>query len=341
MQFNEILIKNNLFRTDIKPWHNPIIQTNNINEGLLKQLRDNKYDITEKQYGIISSFNFSRKVFKSGKWTELSKIARGLFINNNTGDIIARGYEKFFNYNEGKFNTDDYLKDNVSYPVAVYRKYNGFLGILGIYEDTLLFCSKSTVGGVYADYFKNIFESEEHNLEYLKRFMKDNHICLIFEVIDYINDPHIVKYDRNKLILLDAIFLEEKFSNMNYETLQRIGKECNFFVKEKIKEIYNYEELNNFIQEEENDMKPQKEGWVLVDKNNYHFKLKCKWYKIWKNLRSLKDKIAHGKSINYSSLTNSLSTYFVNWCHKQDKEYIEKNSIIKLRDDFYEQTDYK
>ena len=88
-------------------------------------------------------------------------------------------------------------------------------------------------------------------------------------------------------------------------------------------------------------MKPQKEGWVLVDKNNYHFKLKCKWYKIWKNLRSLKDKIAHGKSINYSSLTNSLSTYFVNWCHKQDKDYIEKNSIIKLRDDFYEQTDYK
>ena len=232
MKFNEILIKNNVFRNDIKPWHTPAIKNNVIAEGLLKQLRDNKYDIIEKQYRNISSFNFSRKIFKSGKWNELSKIARGLFINNQTGDIVARGYEKFFNYNEGKFNTDDYLKNNISYPVAVYRKYNGFLGILSVCEDNFIFCSKSTVGGVYADYFKDIFESENHNVEYLKRFMQDNHICLIFEVIDPINDPHIVKYDRNKLILLDAIFLEEKFNNMNYETLQRIGKECNFFVKE-------------------------------------------------------------------------------------------------------------
>lgn len=337
MKFNEILIKNNVFRKDIKPWHTPVIQTNNINEGLLKQLRDNKHDIIEKQYGTVSSFNFSRKIFNSGKWNELSKIARGLFIDNQTGDIVARGYEKFFNYNEGNFNTDMFLKNNIKFPVTVYRKYNGFLGVLSVYEDNFIFCSKSTVGGVYANYFRDIFESENHNVEYLKRFMQDNHICLIFEVIDPVNDPHIVKYDKKQLILLDAIFLQEKFDNMNYETLHRIGKECNFFVKEKVYQIDNIESLIQFIHNEECDNTPQKEGWVLVDDNNYHFKLKCKWYKTWKYLRGLKDRISKGRYINPSSLTQAIENYFVNWCLKQDREYLEKMDIIKLREDYYAQ----
>lgn len=338
MKFNEILIKNNVFRENIKAWNYKLIKNNSEVEGLLKKLRDNKYDIFEKKYGKISSFNFNRKVFYSKKWNELSKLARGLFIDNQTGNIVARGYEKFFNYNEGNFNTDSFLKNDIVFPVSIYRKYNGFLGILSVYEDEFIFCSKSTVEGVYACYFKDIFESENHDIEKLKNFMKDNHICLIFEVIDIVNDPHIVKYDKNQIILLDAIFLEEKFKNMSYETLKRIGKDFNFFVKEKAKEIDNYEELIKFIKEEENNITSEKEGYVLVDKNNYHFKLKCKWYKIWKSLRGLKERIVKNKSINLSGLTSSIENYFVNWCYKQEKEYLENNSIIKLREDFYKQS---
>ena len=119
MKFNEILIKNNIYRNDIKPWHMPKKET--IIEGdLINKLRENHRDIFEKQYGKISSFNFSRKVFQTGKWNELSKIARGLFLDNETGQIVARGYEKFFNYKENNFNTDDFLQNNLNFPVSVY-----------------------------------------------------------------------------------------------------------------------------------------------------------------------------------------------------------------------------
>ena len=115
MKFNEILIKNNVFRENIKAWNYKLIKNNSEVEGLLKKLRDNKYDIFEKQYGKISSFNFNRKVFHSKKWNDLSKLARGLFIDNQTGNIkleMKQDETTDMNYSliatQGKFEVKDY-----------------------------------------------------------------------------------------------------------------------------------------------------------------------------------------------------------------------------------------
>lgn len=347
MKFNEIYIKNEVYNKELvssfkKETHNTI--NTPVSEGsLLDRLRKEKHNILEKVYGNISSFNFKKDVFFSAKWNELSKMARGLFLNNQTGEIIARGYEKFFNYKEDKFNSDNFLKENLVFPVQVYKKYNGFLGILSARNNEFIFHSKSTVEGDYPKYFQNIFEKNHNNNPYddkcnsLKRFMQDNHICLIFEVIDKDNDPHIIKYEKNEIILLDAVFLEENFKTMNYETLIQIGKDFNFKVKEKEFTFNDYNELMKFIIQEEINMTPQKEGYVIVDNNNYHFKLKCKWYKTWKFMRSLKDKVAKKRQFSTSCLTMPVMNEFIAWCKTQDNDYLLNTDIIKLRDKFYEE----
>lgn len=50
----------------------------------------------------ISSYNFTKNAFQNGVWDEITTKARGLFINTCTFEIVARGYDKFFNIKDRK-----------------------------------------------------------------------------------------------------------------------------------------------------------------------------------------------------------------------------------------------
>jgi len=67
------------------------------NRAFLKSLRKDK-SIQEKNLDKhVSSFNFKADVFNDSLWTEQNSKARGLFINTETSEIVARSYDKFFN----------------------------------------------------------------------------------------------------------------------------------------------------------------------------------------------------------------------------------------------------
>lgn len=61
--------------------------------------RKNKM-ISEKSFGNISSFNFTKRAFYDRAWNTQTVRARGLYINVPKQKIIARGYEKFFSISE-------------------------------------------------------------------------------------------------------------------------------------------------------------------------------------------------------------------------------------------------
>ena len=87
--------------------------------------------VSESKFGNISSFNFTRQAFRKGVWDNVTTKARGLFINTNTKKIVARSYNKFFNINEMPETQLIFLKSRFEYPVSVYKKYNGYLGLIG------------------------------------------------------------------------------------------------------------------------------------------------------------------------------------------------------------------
>lgn len=115
---------------------------------VVDKLRQNKRYIFEKQFGNISSFNFTRDAFYDKKWDEQTTKARGLFINTANGTVVARSYPKFFNINERAETRFNMLQYRFKFPVTAYVKENGFLGMVSYNPETddFFIASKSTPG---------------------------------------------------------------------------------------------------------------------------------------------------------------------------------------------------
>lgn len=102
--FNEHYIKNTVFyKSEVSKYMNVSLT----NSEFLDALRHNDYISEKKLKDNVSSFNFTREAFFNGIWDLQSVKARGLFINSNTADIVARSYDKFYNLEE--------ILDNPSY----------------------------------------------------------------------------------------------------------------------------------------------------------------------------------------------------------------------------------
>lgn len=338
------LTNNNYKYTEIK---NTIYNPNLIEEiniyNLIENLRNNKY-VFEKDLGNnISSFNFTKEAFYNKMWDKETTKARGLFIDIKNYKIVARSYNKFFKVAERKETTLDSLKENLIFPVNFYLKYNGFLGILSVYNDELFFASKSTNAGDYVEYFKNIFYKKYSNkqIEVLKDKLTKENLSAVFEVIDPFNDPHIIEYQEENLVLLDLIKNTTNFEKISYPDLQIFAQNNNISVKElayaasnidEFMSVYdkitaaNYKYKDSYI-----------EGFVIEDANAFMIKTKTAYYDKWKYLRNKMENALKNNKFNTKS-NNELEISFLNYLKEkyQDKKIdLESINIIQERHNFY------
>ena len=338
MPIKEISIRNTVFREKpVEPRFNPSYEAPK--GSLLERLHSSRNMIQEKAFGKISAFNFNHDVFNGGHWNDLTTKARGLFLDNTTGRIVARGFEKFFGYKEKQFNSEEFLKNTLKFPVSAYVKYNGFLGILGFDDNGFLFCSKSTVGGEFAQWFEKIFRKDDHRNEVLLDFMRKENVGLVFEVMDPVHDTHIVEYEKQEIVLLDIIRLEEEFKDSSYGELCEFAERFNFKAKEIYQWFNDWDDLRKFLElfSTNMDASRDKEGYVITD-GRYQFKLKGAWYKFWKWMRTVKDKIASGRSVNASGM-NAEATLFCGWAQRKGREYCATRDIISLRNEYEKETE--
>ena len=338
------LTNNNYKYTEIKNTiYNPnLIEETNI-YNLIENLRNNKY-VFEKDLGNnISSFNFTKEAFYNKMWDKETTKARGLFIDIKNYKIVARSYNKFFKVAERKETTLDSLKENLIFPVNFYLKYNGFLGILSVYNDELFFASKSTNAGDYVEYFKNIFYKKYSNkqIEVLKDKLTKENLSAVFEVIDPFNDPHIIEYQEENLVLLDLIKNTTNFEKISYPDLQIFAQNNNISVKElayaasnidEFMSVYdkitaaNYKYKDSYI-----------EGFVIEDANAFMIKTKTDYYDKWKYLRNKMENALKNNKFNTKS-NNELEISFLNYLKEkyQDKKIdLESINIIQERHNFY------
>ena len=338
------LTNNNYKYTEIK---NTIYNPNLIEEiniyNLIENLRNNKY-VFEKDLGNnISSFNFTKEAFYNKMWDKETTKARGLFIDIKNYKIVARSYNKFFKVAERKETTLDSLKENLIFPVNFYLKYNGFLGILSVYNDELFFASKSTNAGDYVEYFKNIFYKKYSNkqIEVLKDKLTKENLSAVFEVIDPFNDPHIIEYQEENLVLLDLIKNTTNFEKISYPDLQIFAQNNNISVKElayaasnidEFMSVYdkitaaNYKYKDSYI-----------EGFVIEDANAFMVKTKTVYYDKWKYLRNKMENALKNNKFNTKS-NDELEISFLNYLKEkyQGKEIdLESINIIQERHNFY------
>ena len=263
---------------------------------IVNELNHNR-DIIKKELGNgYYSFNFSRDVFFKKQWNDLTEIARGLFVHLPDGKIVARSYRKFFNLNENKATSLENVLARVKYPITAYHKYNGYLGLLSydFVNDDFFIATKSTNQGDYKNWFKKILEDKKYLTSKLKEYLKKYNCTFIFEVIDPINDPHIIKYKYRQVILLDIIYNEFQFKKDKYFDMASIAEYFGFLHKEVLLPLYNSTELEDFLKNFDNNY-ALIEGAVFEDANGYMFKYKTSYYKFWKEMRKLKDDFAKGR----------------------------------------------
>lgn len=299
----------------------------------------------------IVSLNFTRDAFQDGIWNDETIKARGLFINKVTGDIVARSYNKFFQYDE-TLETKEYVDNHLVYPLYISKKFNGFLGILSVYNNEFFIATKSTNDGKYCGYFKNIlnntiFKNEQETKE-LFNTLKENNCSAVFEVMDMENDQHIV-YEEQLLALLDFIpnSLDLRGIDKDVELSETLKNKINLksVVIAKNKKINSKEELDRFLQNmEDNEL----EGAVITDSNGFMWKFKTNFYRFWKTERNQLERILRGKEPRGVDRLNSLDAQekengFINFLKEftKDKTQEELEELLNTKSIIWFREQYK
>jgi len=356
--FTTVEIKNTVVNTTYENMSECAIIKEPVNvspedKSFLESLRANKH-IKESVCGSFSGFNFTRDAFLDNLWDSQTIKARGLFIKTkedapNYGHIVGRSYNKCFRLNERPETKLDNLGNSVTMPVRIYKKYNGFLGILGYDAETdeLLYLSKSTSGGSFAELFKEIFFEDigsrdvKNTLNGIKEHLKENNVSAVFEVIEPKKDPHIIEYSNRHIVLLDLVKNTVNFEKKGYEDVVSFALSFSFTVKDK---CFEFEEFLPFLEWIQATTSPENqeevEGYVVEDVNGFMFKIKSPFYGFWKHMRAIKESMMHkgGRDIRTGSLLTPEANEFYAWLKAQPLRQIRKD-IISLRKRYLTQKD--
>ena len=335
-------IKNDVYNRGLKLPMSGVtekVEFNTANELINEMIGHKFITVKECDYNLIS-LNFNREAFNKKKWNDLTIKARGLFVDKDSGEVKIRSYNKFFNFGERHVNLG-YLNKYATYPIRVFKKYNGFLGLASVVNNEVVLTSKSVTSGKYKDIFQNIWDKVESGVkELLKQTMIENNCTAVFEVVSPEYDPHIIKYDKEHLYLLD--FIENKLDldthNIDLEFSENLMKRVEFSSdlltkKEELTRLENYDELYNFLHEKTMSLE-EFEGYVLCDNSGFMFKFKLPYYILWKTRRAWLERyrsvLAKGKKVEVTEKDEH--RHFKKFLLKLGKDKLEGLSIIDVRE---------
>ena len=335
-------IKNSVYNKGLKlPMSGAVekVEFNTANELINEMIRNQFINVKECEHNLIS-LNFNREAFNKKKWNDLTIKARGLFVDKDSGEVKIRSYNKFFNFGERHVNLG-YLKKYATYPIRAFKKYNGFLGLASVVNNEIVLTSKSVTSGKYKDIFQDIWNKVESEVrELLKKTMIENNCTAVFEVVSPEYDPHIIKYDKEHLYLLD--FIENKLDldthNIDLEFSENLMKKVEFSSdlltkKEELTRLENYDELYNFLAEKAKSLE-EFEGYVLCDNSGFMFKFKLPYYNLWKTRRAWLERyrsaLAKGKKVEVTEKDEH--RHFKKFLLKLGKDKLQELSIIDVRE---------
>ena len=292
----------------------------------------------------LYSLNFTSRVFHKRLWNESTVQARGLFVDRLTGDVKLRSYNKFFNLNEHSETELNNLANTLVFPVEIRTKENGYLAILGVINDELIFASKSTTEGVHVDLFKKLFQKLPEGLqEEIKELLERNNCSMMFEVISQ-EDTHIIKYDQDHLYVLDMIqntldvngkHIDVSFSRERLAELDSILKKYDtqlISIVKTVQQVNTMDELSNIINKELNSHH-ESEGFVLVDSNGFMTKFKGPYYNTWKYRRNriLEPYQQNGK-IPYENCKNEDDRKFADFLSTLEYDAVCKSTLLNIKE---------
>lgn len=146
-------------------------------------------------------YNYTQECQFSKSWDDVTKMCRGLIVNKDTREIVARPFTKFFNYEEHLAN-GDVLPTEMP---KIYPKFDGSLGILYWIDDEPFIATRGSFVSDQA-LWATKFINKPEVFQWVKNL--DRKKTYLFEII-YPENRVVVSYGtREELILLAVIDTE-------------------------------------------------------------------------------------------------------------------------------------
>ena len=234
--------------------------------------------IAEHRYGNMVGYKYTTNTVYSEEWDNVSLHARGIVFDENTGKVLARPFDKFFNLGEmlnsetGELSAigedvEEHLGfKNLSgdYKHQKFRVMDKLDGSLGILFWTGAYWYVKTAGSFESDQAKWANEWFAKNVN---QTLLDQSKTYLFEII-YDEDKHPIEYDFQGMVLLGIIDTDTGVEEPLSEIL-RVSDELRIRHAEVI-------ELNDFdeVVEYAKKLPKTKEGVVITFENGFKLKVK-------------------------------------------------------------------
>ena len=205
----------------------------------------------------ISIWNYSRKCQYDNKWDEITKQCRGLILDQE-GNVIAKGFDKFFNIEEHK---PDEIPNE---PFEVFEKLDGSLGILFWYEGKWILTSKGSLTTEQEIKGKEILDSK-YNVHPIPK----GYTTLV-EII-YPQNRIVCNYGDDVSLVVLSMISNASGKELEYNSLKLIGEETNMPLVKVYDGISDYKTLKSMIDKD-------REGYVVKFINGFRIKVKGEEY---------------------------------------------------------------
>ena len=312
-------------------------------EGLLHRQTHPTLDLT--------IWNYSPRVQYERLWDDITMQCRGL-VTNSKGDIVAKPFKKFFNYEEHKpeeIPNEDYV---------VYEKMDGSLGILFYYEYELsdekrynmwfnnnyetgmerffdpnnlpdydnpyyeptpktkgewILCTRGSFISEQSIKGREILEKYDY-----KRLPKE--FTYLFEII-YPENRIVCEYDYEDLILLGAINTKNGIEINIHNDLDEDIRFNNLFKNLGFKLVMVYKTWGETYDLLKEEISKDREGYVIRFKNGFRMKIKGEEYKrlhkILTNIsnRDIWEHLKDNKPLN--EILDKVPDEFYQWVNNQ------------------------
>ncbi|KAJ3339153.1 hypothetical protein HDU93_008539 [Gonapodya sp. JEL0774] len=289
---------------------------------------------------------------------KLPSNARGIFMRMKDGapQIVARGYDKFFNVGEVKWVEWTQLQEATLAPYELTLKENGCIIFIAALDGHILVTSKHAIGGPHAE------KGEEWLLRHLNRagrtkqelarFLEGHNVTAVFELADDEFEEHILAYppDRAGLYLhginhntirLQTWPTSQLTEFANYFGFNQVGA----LVRDTIEQV---KELTDSCRETGSFENRPIEGWVVRCKvrgedrelEDMFFKVKYdEPYLMYREWREVTRQVMRGK--DFARHRYDLTSKYVNFVKRKLKEepilfegFNQNHGIIRVRNMF-------
>jgi hypothetical protein len=97
----------------------------------------------------LDIYAYTRKTVHNNWWNEITSKCRGIIVNRETGEVVSRPFEKFFNYGSDIGGESMSIAIPISEPV-IWEKMDGFMATLYRWENKDYIASKGSFHSIHA-----------------------------------------------------------------------------------------------------------------------------------------------------------------------------------------------